>query len=75
MTRGVSEKKKRKKTIFKTNYAGNFGLNFRSLVVGSSLTPNLRVGHLRCEGVAERKCGSYRSGFYGCGGWQFFFEK
>ena len=31
-----------------------------------------RVGHLRCEGVAERKCGNYRSGFHHCGGWQFF---
>ena len=29
-----------------------------------------RVGHLRCEGVAERNCGNYRSAFYHCGGWQ-----
>ena len=33
-----------------------------------------RVGHLRCEGVAERKCGNYRSGLYRCGGLQSFFE-
>ena len=30
------------------------------------------VGHLRCEGVAERNCGNYRSGFYHCSGWQLF---
>ena len=27
---------------------------------------NLRVGHLRCEGIAERNRGNYRSGFYRC---------
>ena len=31
-----------------------------------------RVGHLRCSGVAERKCRNYRSGFYRFGGWHFF---
>ena len=29
------------------------------------------AGHLCCEGVGERKCGNYRSGFYCCSGWQF----
>ena len=34
-----------------------------------------RIGHLRCEEVAEQKCRNYCSGFYCCGAWQFFFEK
>ena len=32
--------------------------------------PARRVGHFRCEGVAERKCGNY---FTACGGWLFLF--
>ena len=35
----------------------------------------VRVGHLRCEGVAEQNCGNYRSSFYHCGGWQLLFSK
>ena len=39
-----------------------------------NLLPVVRVGHLRCHGVGERKCRDYHSGFYRLRCLAFFFK-